>query len=102
MNFRSRAAESHTIPLVLLCVCLLGLAAAGGLIYTNRNAIVKRFGAVAPLTRTPVASASFPCDLPTVEGERAIAVVDIRGGVLNLTCSSTRPLLKPITPKGGK
>ena len=102
MNFHSRASESHTIPLVLLCICLLGLAAAGGLIYENRNAIVKRFGPATPTARTAAAPASFPCDLPTVEGERAVAVVDMRGGILNLTCSSTRPLLKPIAPKGGK
>jgi len=102
MNFHSRASESHTIPLVLLCICLLGLAAAGGLIYINRDAIVKRPGAVAPVKRVPATPASFPCDLPTVEGERAIAVVDIRGGVFNLTCSGTRPLLKPIAPKGVK
>lgn len=102
MNFHSRASESRTIPNIILGICLLGFVAVAILAYANGTSIFKAVAGVTPPARAAAAPASFPCDLPTVEGERAIAVVDIRGGVLNLTCSSTRPLLKPITPKGGK
>jgi hypothetical protein len=91
-----------TIQSITLAICLIGLVAAVALAYANGTSIFKITAAIAAPKTSAATPASFPCVLPAVEGGRAVAVVELRGGVLNLTCSGTVPLIKPVTPKGAQ